>query len=134
MGFRFRNFPIYQELRIFIKDIYSLSNRLPRKEQIGLASQVRRAAASSLLNLAEGSMKKSDAELNRFLLISIGSISEIAAISLIEPIDINKNRLSSASDFFIDPSARFKSDEAAALLTCEARPICSFLGSLFESE
>src|SRR3989344_1271317 len=80
MGFRFRNFPIYQELRIFIKDIYSLSNRLPRKEQIGLASQVRRAAASSLLNLAEGSMKKSDAELNRFLLISIGSISEIAAI------------------------------------------------------
>jgi four helix bundle protein len=80
MGFRFRQFPIYQELRQFIKDLYLLSAKFPRQEQFELGSQLRRAATSSLLNLAEGAMRGSDAELNRFLLISIGSISEIVAI------------------------------------------------------
>ncbi len=80
MGFRFRDFPIYQELRHFISEVYLLSKRLPRCEQFELVSQLRRAGTSSLLNLAEGSMKNSGAELNRYLLISIGSLSEIVAI------------------------------------------------------
>ena len=80
MGFRFRDFPIYSELRQFIKGIYILNSKLPQKENYGLASQLRRAATSALLNLTEGSMKKSDKEFNRFLLISIGSIIEIVAI------------------------------------------------------
>jgi four helix bundle protein len=53
---------------------------LPKQEQFELASQLRRAATSVLLNLAEGSMKRSDAEFNRFLMISVGSVSEIVAI------------------------------------------------------
>lgn len=80
MAFRFRNFPLYPDLRKFVIDIYELANSLPRQEQFELASQLRRAASSILLNLAEGSMKKSDAEFNRFLMISIGSLSEIVAI------------------------------------------------------
>lgn len=80
MSFRFRNFPIYPDLREFIFEIYKLANSLPKQEQFELASQLRRAASSVLLNLAEGSMKKSDAEFNRFLMISIGSLSEIVAI------------------------------------------------------
>lgn len=80
MGFRFRNFQLYQDLRIFVKDIYPLTEKFPKKESFGLIQQLRRAATSILLNLAEGSMKKSDAEFNRFILISIGSVSEIAAI------------------------------------------------------
>jgi four helix bundle protein len=80
MGFRFRNFPIYPQLKIFVKEAYQLADSLPKKEQFELASQLRRAASSVLLNLAEGSMKKSDAEFNRFLMISVGSISEIVAI------------------------------------------------------
>lgn len=80
MGFRFRNFPVYKELRVFVREICILANSFPRQEQFELASQLRRAATSSLLNLAEGSMRRSDKELNRFLLISIGSIGEVAAI------------------------------------------------------
>lgn len=80
MAFRFRSFPIYVALREFIKEIYLLVDSLPQNEKYGLSSQLRRAATSSLLNLAEGSMKKSDAEFNRFILISVGSISEIVAI------------------------------------------------------
>lgn len=80
MAFRFQNFPIYQEIRDFIKQIYLLAGNLPSSEKYELASQLRRAAISILLNLAEGSAKKSDAEFNRFLMISIGSTGEIVAI------------------------------------------------------
>lgn len=77
---RFQNFPIYKEVRIFVKEIYILANKLPKQEKFELASQLRRAVTSILLNLAEGSMKKSDAEFNRFILISIGSTSEVVSI------------------------------------------------------
>ena len=80
MSFRFQKFPIYSEIRIFIQDIYLFSQNLPKDEQFGLKSQLNRAATSVLLNIAEGSMRGSDAELNRFLLISVGSVGEIIAI------------------------------------------------------
>lgn len=80
MAFRFQKFPVYLEIRKFIVDIYRLVDKLPSTEKYELASQLRRAAVSILLNLAEGSAKKSDAEFNRFILISIGSLGEIVAI------------------------------------------------------
>ena len=58
MNFRFEKFPIYQEVRFFIKEIYSLTHKFPKKEQFELASQLRRASTSILLNIAEGSSKK----------------------------------------------------------------------------
>ena len=73
-------FSIYNEIRVFIKDVYKLADSLPKHEQFELASQLRRAATSILLNLAEGSMKMSDAELNRHVIIAIGSAAEIVAI------------------------------------------------------
>jgi len=77
---RFHTFPIYQEIREYIKEIYKLANNLPKQEQFELASQLRRAATSILLNLAEGSMRLSNAEFNRFILISVGSASEVISI------------------------------------------------------
>lgn len=80
MAFRFQAFPIYKEIRTFIKEIYLLSRTYPKKEQFELAAQLRRGGSSILLNIAEGSAKKSDAEFNRFIMIAIGSITEIVAI------------------------------------------------------
>jgi four helix bundle protein len=77
---RFHTFPIYQEIRIYIKDIYKLASSLPKQEQFELASQLRRAVTSILLNLAEGSMRLSNAELGRFILISVGSASEVVSV------------------------------------------------------
>ena len=79
-SFRVRQFPVYLEIRNFIKEIYQLSSTFPKQEQFELASQLRRASTSILLNLIEGSAKKSDAEFNRFVLISAGSATEIIAI------------------------------------------------------
>ena len=47
------------------------------KYQYDLSSQIRRAAISILLNLAEGSGRGSDKDFNRFILISIGSLHEV---------------------------------------------------------
>lgn len=46
MAFRFQKFPIYQEIRSFIKKIYLLVTRLLSSEKYELASQLRRAAVS----------------------------------------------------------------------------------------
>ena len=80
MTLRFQNFPLYEELIKFNKIIHKLSHKLPKQEQFELASQLRRASTSIILNLAEGSMKKSDKDFRRFLLISVGSASEIVSI------------------------------------------------------
>lgn len=80
MASRAQKFPIYLEIREFIKEIYIISKLFPKWEQFELASQLRRAATSILLNLIEGSAKKSDAEFNRFILIAVGSATEIIAI------------------------------------------------------
>ncbi len=80
MTFRFKNFPIYNEIRLLIKDVYKITATFPKSEQFELGSQLRRATTSILLNLAEGSMRSSDKELNRFMLISIGSIAEVVSI------------------------------------------------------
>lgn len=77
---RFQSFPIYSEVKIFINECYKLASKFPRQEQFELASQLRRAATSILLNIAEGSGRKSDPELNRFLLIAAGSVAETVAI------------------------------------------------------
>lgn len=80
MGFRFRDFVVYKEARVLVKDLYKLSVRFPESELYGLVSQLRRAASSVMLNLGEGSGKKSDSEFNRFILIAVGSVHEIVAI------------------------------------------------------
>jgi len=116
MGFRFRKFPIYRELRDFIVEIYSLAKELPKGEQFELASQLKWAATSSLLNLAEGSMKNSDAEFNRYLLTSIGSLSEIVAVL----------------DICLDRKYITSSIHERYLLKCESlvKKLCSFRKSL----
>lgn len=38
MYFRFREFPIYKELRVFIKDIYIVISSLPASEGYALSS------------------------------------------------------------------------------------------------
>ena len=57
-------------------------------------------------------------------------MSKIATISLIDPIEIKIKRFNSASDPLIDPSAKFKRTEVAALRSCDAISNCSCLGSL----
>ena len=79
MAFRFQNFPVYKDTRNFITNIYKITKNFPSEEQFGLVSQLRRAAISIALNVAEGSDRGSDKEFNRFINMAKGSVNEVAA-------------------------------------------------------
>ena len=76
----FRKLKIYTLAIEFVKEIYKLSKEFPQDELFGLTSQMRRAAVSVALNIAEGSGSSSDIEFSRFLKISIRSLYEVDAI------------------------------------------------------
>lgn len=59
---------------------YRVSKLLPPEERFNMVQQLRRAALSIQLNIAEGSSRKSNIERRRFYEISRGSLIEIDAI------------------------------------------------------
>jgi four helix bundle protein len=56
---------------------YKATTTLPREEQYGLKSQIRRSCASVPANIAEGCGRGSNADLARFLQMALGSASEL---------------------------------------------------------
>jgi four helix bundle protein len=80
MSFRFLNFPVYKDIKKYIGNIYAVSAKFPKDEQFGLTNQLRRAATSIALNLAEGSDRGSDQDFKRFIQMAIGSVNETVAI------------------------------------------------------
>jgi four helix bundle protein len=77
----------YKELRVYERSyamavkMYCETKRLPEEERFGLISQIKRAATSIPLNIAEGYGKKqSAAEFKRYLLMSLGSCNEMQVL------------------------------------------------------
>ena len=73
----FKELKIWQKSRKFVKDIYILTNQLPKDELFVLSSQMRRAAISIPSNIAEGAGRESDKDFSRFLDIANGSAFEL---------------------------------------------------------
>jgi len=72
----FRTLQVWEKSHALTLQVYHITGSFPRDERYGLASQLRRAAASIPANIAEGCGRDGDAELNRFLQIAAGSASE----------------------------------------------------------
>ena len=70
---------IYGISRQFVLECYRLTKKLPVEEKFGMISQIRRAALSVHLNIAEGSSRKSEAERKRYFEVARGSVIEIDA-------------------------------------------------------
>jgi four helix bundle protein len=70
---------VYQASKIFVLECYKLTKNMPVDEKFGMISQIRRAAVSVHLNIAEGSSRKSEIERERFYEVARGSIIEIDA-------------------------------------------------------
>jgi four helix bundle protein len=64
---KFERLEVWELAIDYIDLIYSSAEQLPRREEHHLRSQIRRAATSVALNIAEGSTGQSDAEQARFL-------------------------------------------------------------------
>ena len=80
--FRFEKLNIYQEALKLIDLIYLLSKRFPKEEIFGLTNQLRRAAVSIALNIAEGS-SRTRKDFAHFLDLSKGSCFECVAVLMI---------------------------------------------------
>jgi four helix bundle protein len=74
--FRFLHFKVYKDAKNYFKEILIISERV---KSYSFKDQIRRAALSIILNISEGSAKKSDIDFARFLEISIASLNEVVA-------------------------------------------------------
>jgi four helix bundle protein len=68
---------IFQYSKELTLECYRITNLFPQAERFAMVQQIRRAAVSVHLNLAEGASGKSMAERKRFFEISRGSVIEI---------------------------------------------------------
>ncbi len=71
---------VFKSGKSFVLACYKISRSLPHEERFNMVQQLRRAALSVQLNIAEGSSRKSEAERRRFYEISRGSLIEIDTI------------------------------------------------------
>ena len=84
MAYKFEQLDVWQMALEYVDLIYDVSEKFPRSEEYNLKSQIRRAATSIALNVAEGSTGQSDAEQARFLGMAIRSLIEtIACIHIV---------------------------------------------------
>lgn len=74
----YRDLRVWEEAHQLTLAIYKATETFPRDERFGLTSQIRRASASIAANLAEGCGRRSDGEMGRFVLIAMGSGSELS--------------------------------------------------------
>lgn len=77
--FKFENLDIWNHARILVNEIYRSTKKFPKSELFGLTNQLRRAASSVMLNIAEGSERHSDQDFQRFLKMAIASLNEVIA-------------------------------------------------------
>lgn len=64
---RFEDLRVWQEVREIVKLVYRLTARFPSSERYGLASQIQRAAVSTMPNIAEGFERGTKREFIHFL-------------------------------------------------------------------
>jgi len=76
----YRNLKAWEHATKLAVACVKAARRFPDYEQDGLADQLRRAAYSIPINIAEGSARKGTREYRRFLDIATGSLAEVETI------------------------------------------------------
>lgn len=73
----FKKLTVWQKTRLFVKDLYLLTQKFPNEEKFGLTQQIRRAAVSMFSNIAEGSGRNTNSDFAHFLDMANGSAFEV---------------------------------------------------------
>jgi len=79
MAFRFQGWQVYKDIRALRKDINKIIKTYPLEEKYILIDQTRRAMLSVMLQIAEGSERKTEKDKNVFINRSLTSLFEIVA-------------------------------------------------------
>lgn len=82
--FRFLEWPVYNDAQETFNEIMAIVKALPSEIKYTLGNQLIRSALSIVLNIAEGSGRGTDNELNHYFNITIGSLNEtVAALDIL---------------------------------------------------
>lgn len=79
MSFKFEKLIVWQKAIDLSALVHDLTQTFPKDELYVLTSQIKRAADSVALNIAEGSTGQSNAEFNRFLSYALRSNIEVVS-------------------------------------------------------
>ncbi|WP_183475928.1 four helix bundle protein, partial [Mucilaginibacter gotjawali] len=97
MSFKFEKLIVWQKAVELAADVHDLTRAFPKEELFILTAQIKRAADSVSLNIAEGSTGQSNAEFNKFLGYALRSNIEVVGClflaqkrNMIEPDDFTK--------------------------------------------
>lgn len=74
---QFEDLHVWQDARVLVQDIYAASKQRDFYRDIGLREQIRRAATSTMSNIAEGFERGTRKEFIQFLNIAKGSVGEV---------------------------------------------------------
>jgi len=77
--FRFLDWKVYKDSQELFSLLLQIVKSLPKEYRYELGSQLLRSGSSVILNIAEGSGKQSEKELNRFIETALGSLYETLA-------------------------------------------------------
>lgn len=93
--FAFEELEVYHRAVDLAALVYKLTQGFPDSERFGLTSQIRRAATSVSLNIAEGKGRGSKKDFARFLYTAKGSLLEVvSAIHLAEKLEfVNREQI-----------------------------------------
>jgi four helix bundle protein len=80
---RFKNLDVWKQAHALSVEVYRSTEKFPKKEVYGLASQMQRAGVSIPSNIAEGAARNHDGEFYHFLGIASGSSAELFTQTLI---------------------------------------------------
>jgi four helix bundle protein len=79
MAFKFEKLEVWQKAVEFSFQIHELTRRFPKEELYILTGQIKRAADSIALNIAEGSTGQTNAEFRQFIGYAIRSAIEVVS-------------------------------------------------------
>lgn len=77
MGLKFENLKVWQKAVDLTMEIHDLTRKFPKEELYILTSQIKRAADSIALNVAEGSTGQTNAEFRQFIIYAVRSAIEV---------------------------------------------------------
>ena len=80
MVFKFERLEVWQRSLTFADEMYKITDGLPRKYQLSIGEQLRRASLSVPTNIAEGTGRDSPSEAAYFYRISKGSLYECVSL------------------------------------------------------
>jgi len=78
-GFRFREWDIYKDARMFRVEIDALLKTYPKEEKYALVDQTKRALNSIVLNIAESANKNTDKDMRVYINRAHCSLDEVVS-------------------------------------------------------